>query len=100
MSRYIHNVNVDRAVILCSYSGIVIKLVVDVAGIKKRNKDKLLVAIVVAPVSNSGGDGKNVTLSEMSKLLVAVRLGALALSLSLSLLGLFESLGASRESDS
>lgn len=53
-------------------SGVLIKLVLYVASVKKSNGDELLIAVVVGPVGNSCGDCDDVTFSEVSELLVTV----------------------------
>ena len=69
-----------------SYSGVLVKLVGLVVSVKERECDNLRIAIIVQPMGYSGGQCYDVTLSEVSDLLVLVSLLSFFLSLLLLLL--------------
>lgn len=79
-----------------SYSWLLIKLVVIVAGVKERDCNYWGIAVVVGPMRYSCRQCNDVTLSEVSDLLVPVLLEPAALSL-LLLLRFLECLGATRK---
>ena len=78
--------------LISSYSGVLVKLVGLVVSVKERECDNLRIAIIVQPMCYSGGQCYDVTLSEVSDLLVLVSL--LSFSLLLLLLRFLVCVGA------
>jgi hypothetical protein len=72
-------------VLFSSYSRVLVKLVSIVVGVKERDCDNWGIPVVIAPMGYSSWQCDDVSLSEVSNLLMAVLFRPLALSLSLSL---------------
>lgn len=66
------------------YPWVLVELVVIAADVEKVDGNKLLVAVVVGPVGDSGRDGDDITLTDAAGLLVAVELFELLLLLLLA----------------